>query len=149
MDFTAASSKVRIIVEGLPEIIYRLVPRFGSSINENTDFRLLRYHHVKVKISNALLTFKILPIALKSQRWEFIFFWFFALRTKMICTGTKLFGSFSWGRTSCGAESTDNCVVYYSYSSVCVLDHGFEMLTSKMWATVSFPSTCFFMTPSW
>jgi len=68
MDFTAASSKVRIIVEGLPEIIYRLVPRFGSSINENTDFRLLRYHHVKVKISNALLTFKILPIALKSQR---------------------------------------------------------------------------------
>jgi len=45
MDFTAASSKVRIIVKGLPEVIDRFVPRFGSSINENTDFRLLKYQN--------------------------------------------------------------------------------------------------------
>lgn len=52
-------------------------------------------------------------MALKSHRWELIFFWFFAFTTNIIWTGTKLFASFSCGKTSWGVASTDNWVVYY------------------------------------
>jgi hypothetical protein len=33
------------------------------------------------------------PNALKNQRCELIFFWFFSLRQKMICTGTVPFSA--------------------------------------------------------
>ena len=46
--------------------------------------------------------------ALKSQRWELIFFWFFSLRQKSTCTGVKFFSS----PLNFNCSSIRICVVY-------------------------------------
>lgn len=40
MNFATTTSQMSVIVEGLPQVIDRLVPRFCSSVNENTNFGL-------------------------------------------------------------------------------------------------------------
>lgn len=41
VDFSTATTKIGIIIEGFPEIVDRLVSRLGSSVNEDTDFGLV------------------------------------------------------------------------------------------------------------
>ena len=111
---TTATAKVRIIIECFPQVVDRFVTRFSTSIEEDTHFRLRLLKQIStvflIKLKEKTLI--IFPIALKSQRCELIFFWFFALRTRMIWTGKRLFGSLGWGRTSCGVASIESWVVY-------------------------------------
>jgi hypothetical protein len=41
VDFTTATSQVLVVIESLPQIIYRLVAGLGTSVNEDTNLRLL------------------------------------------------------------------------------------------------------------
>ena len=95
MNFATASFQTSVIIKGLLQVIDRLVPWFCSSINKDTDFRQWGEIRRCVGDMRASHTFSIHPMALKSQRWELIFFWFLAFRTRMIWTGTRLLGSFS------------------------------------------------------
>ena len=96
VNFTTASSQMRVVVEGLPEVVDRLASGLGTGINKNTDFGLDKTYQLLPPCAKSyaeIPTSSILPIALNNQRWELIFFWFFALRTKMMDTGTRLLGS--------------------------------------------------------
>ena len=113
---TTATAEVRIIIECFPQVVDRLVTGFSTSIEEDTHFRLILLNRIstvfKKKTRSKKMTLIIFPIALKSQRCELIFFWFFALRTRMIWTGKRLLASLGWGRTSCGVASMESWVVY-------------------------------------
>ncbi len=75
VNFTAATTEVRVVVECLPKIIEGLVPRFRTSINKNTNFRLepiprliqhIRERYLKKPMK--IRTCSIRPMALNSQR---------------------------------------------------------------------------------
>lgn len=75
----------------LPEVVNRLVPRFGTCIDEDANLRLseqIRGCGIGINIGGH--TLRIFPIALNNQRCELIFFWFLAFKTNINCTGTKL-----------------------------------------------------------
>ena len=40
VDFTTATAEMRIVVERLPKVVNRFVPRLGASINQDTTFGL-------------------------------------------------------------------------------------------------------------
>lgn len=42
VNLTTSATEVGIVVEGLPQVVDRLMPRLCSGIDENTDFRLIR-----------------------------------------------------------------------------------------------------------
>jgi len=73
MDFTTASSEVGVVIESFPEVENRLVARFGTRVDEDTAFGL--DDNQKSSVNQEVgRTLSIFPMALKSQRWELIFF---------------------------------------------------------------------------
>ena len=135
MDFTTASTEIGIVVERFPQVINGLASWLGTGIDEDAYLRL---QHLADGIEQPTMGVDLLLI--------------FSLDDQDELDGNKVVGIFSvW-------EDKSRCGVHRELSSVLtkisapVTSHEKtkerEKNTSKMCATVSLPSTCFFITPS-
>lgn len=77
-DLATRSTDRRVDVKCLPEVIDRIGSGLSTDIKQDTHACVISTSDLMSWVENAHLGLKHAPKALKNQRWELIFFWFFS-----------------------------------------------------------------------
>lgn len=147
MNFTTTATKVSIIVESLPKIIDGLVARLGSGIKENTNLRLMiqSTHNL---ISGSSTCIKHLANGIKQPTVGIDLLLVLGFQDKNNLDRNEVVRAVLLRQYQLGSWINRKLSRVLLSVDQTGIGTSKQKNTSNMCATVSLPSTCFFIMPS-